>query len=68
MTRKRFGVVTDSNKTINKGGRFRGEDKYLENIDNIDNQLPSRKSVLYRCTSKNIECHILYSDHIHSNS
>jgi len=67
MTRKRFGVVIDSNKTINKEGRFRGENKYLEDIDDTGNQLPSRKSAPYRCTSKNIECHILYSDHIHSN-
>jgi len=60
MTRRRFGIVIDSNKTINKGRRFRREDKYLEDIDDIDNQLSSRKSVPYRCTSKNIECHILY--------
>jgi len=55
MTRRRFCVAIGGNETINKGGWFRGEDKYPEDINDTCDQPPSRKGVPRRCTGKNIE-------------
>ena len=66
MTRRRFGVTIGSNKMINKEGQFRGKDKYLEDINNTNDQPPGRKDSPCRCISKNIKMNTLYTIVRHS--